>query len=408
MLRIVAMIDDLYNRIILPYITNPYLPAVGIIVASLALGIFLRWVTGKWLVRMAVQSVNQYDDMLVDALRRSILYIVLLTGLNFALRELPRAKAIMPYARPVLVASFIILLAYILTKVLKMLVRIRAEHDQNKVAAVSLTRRSIEITVYTIAGVMVLRTFGVEIAPIITALGVGGLAVALALQETLSNAFAGIYITLANQIRIGDYIRTSDNFEGYVKDIGWRNTTIEMQELNLVLIPNNKLSQAIVVNYHLPNEIQYLLLSFGVHQTTDPQLVEDVLHALVAECGHPTRPEAYMPEHAAGKIRGLLCDPHPLVRFREFGDYTLNFRFFVAISHFDLQFEARHNVMKQIYYRFKRAGIVVPMPIRALQIGSAPDSGNQSLAADEVAELLHEMRTAQKSINNLQPDIPLK
>jgi small-conductance mechanosensitive channel len=324
--------NEFYNRFILPYLTNPYLLPIGIAVASLALGILLRWLTGKWLARITTkrQGAHQYDGMLLEALQKSIVYVVLLTGLNFALRELPRAKAVMAYARPVLSASFIILLAYILTKVLKMVIRIRAEQDQNKVAAVSLTRRTIEISVYTIAGVMVLRAFGVEIAPIITALGVGGLAVALALQETLSNAFAGIYITLANQIRIGDYIRTNDNFEGFVKDIGWRNTTIEMLEMNLVLIPNNKLSQAIVVNYHLPDEIQYLVLNFGVHHSTDPQLVEDVLYALINECGHRTRPEASMREQSEGKIRGLLSEPQALVRFREFGEYTLNFRFFIA------------------------------------------------------------------------------
>jgi small-conductance mechanosensitive channel len=281
-----------------------------------------------------------------------------------------------------------------LTKVLKMLVRIRAEHEHSRVAAVSLTRRAIEIVVYTVASVMVLRSFGVDIAPIITALGVGGLAVALALQETLANLFAGLYITLADQIRLNDYIRMSDGFEGYVRDIGWRNTTIETQELNAVIIPNSKLSQAIVINYNLPSEIQYLLLTFGVHHNTDPQLVEDVLLGMVHDYGYASREEAFNAEATDGKIRGLLFAPEPIVRFREFGEFTLNFRFFVAVSHFDLQFEARSNVMKQIYYAFKRAGIVVPMPIRALQIGSAPEQNgqSQSVSAAEVQALTKEMR----------------
>jgi len=85
------------------------------------------------------------------------------------------------------------------------------------------------------------------------------------------------------------------------------------------------------------------------------------------------------------------------VRFREFGEFTLNFRFFVAVSHFDLQFEARSNVMKQVYYTFKQAGIVIPMPIRALQIGSAPESDTpRSLSAAEMQELLREMRGREK------------
>ncbi|MCS6807271.1 MAG: mechanosensitive ion channel family protein [Candidatus Kapabacteria bacterium] len=388
------MLDQLYD-VISPHLANPYLPSAAIVCGSVIIGIILRWITGRWLVRIAAQSENQYDDILVDALRRSILYVVILTGINIALRELPHAKVIMPYARPVLTASFILLLAYILTKVLKMLVRIQAENEHSRVAAVSLTRRAIEIVVYTVAFVMVLRSFGVDIAPIVTALGVGGLAVALALQDTLSNLFAGIYITLARQICVGDYIRTSDGFEGYVRDIGWRNTVIEMLEMNCVLIPNNKLAQAIVINYNLPTEIQYLLLTFGVHYNTDPQLVEDVLLKMVYQYGSATREEAFaVPSgnpNLSGKIRGLLYNPEPLVRFREFGEYTLNFRLLIAISHFDLQFEARSNVMKQIYYTFKDAGITMPMPIRALQIGSIPDTGSTtSISASEIRELLQE------------------
>ena len=159
------------------------------------------------------------------------------------------------------------------------------------------------------------------------------------------------------------------------------------------MIPNNKLSQAIVINYNLPTETQYLLLTFGVHHNTDPQIVEDVLLKMVHNFGYASPEEAFKADESPDKIRGLLFHPEPIVRFREFGEFTLNFRFFVAVSHFDLQFEARSNVMKQVYYAFKKAGIVVPMPVRALQIGSTPDpSGQPSVSAAEIQSLLKEIR----------------
>jgi small-conductance mechanosensitive channel len=373
------MLDNLAS-IFQRYISNPYVPPVVIVTASVFIGFFLRWFTGKWLARLAQNTHNPYDNMLVEALRRSIFYIALLTGINIALNELPRAKVIMPYARPAIMAGFILLLAYIVTKVLKIIVRIRADHEKSPITAVSLTRRAIEIVVYTIAIITALRAFGVEIAPIVTALGIGGLAVALALQDTLSNLFAGIYLTLANQIRVGDYVRTNDGFEGYVRDVGWRNTTIEMLEMNLVLIPNNKISQAIVINYHLPSEVQYIALSCGVDYSTDPQLVEDLVVSIVQECGFPTREEAEteLKPETEHKIRGLLFDPPPIVRFREFGEYRLEFRFFVAISHFQFQFEARHRFMKRIYKAFKEAGVIIPVPIRALRIETPSESATRS------------------------------
>ena len=96
---------------------------------------------------------------------------------------------------------------------------------------------------------MMLNAVGVSITPIITALGVGGLAMALALQDTLSNLFAGIHILAEHTIRIGDFIRLETGQEGYVEDISWRTTRIRMLPNNMVIVPNSKLAQSVVVNY---------------------------------------------------------------------------------------------------------------------------------------------------------------
>ena len=107
--------------------------------------------------------------------------------------------------------------------------------------------------VVTIGLLVVLRGVGLEITPILTALGVGGLAVALALQDTLANLFAGLYLSVAKHIRLGNYIRLASGEEGYVVDIDWRATRLRQLTNNTVLVPNAKLSQSIVTNYHLPD-----------------------------------------------------------------------------------------------------------------------------------------------------------
>ena len=99
---------------------------------------------------------------------------------------------------------------------------------------------------------MLEQVFEVDIRAILAALGVGGLAVALALQDTLSNLFAGFYVSVARQIRIGDFVKIDAGQSGYVQDIGWRSTTLRELGGSLIFIPNNKLAQSIVTNYHLP------------------------------------------------------------------------------------------------------------------------------------------------------------
>ena len=127
---------------------------------------------------------------------------------------------------------------------------------------------------------VLLAQYHVAITPILTALGVGGLAVALALQDTLSNLFSGFYVAVAGQIRLGDYIKLNTGEEGYVTDIGWRSTTIRALANNHVIIPNSKLAQAIVTNYYLPDKRMGAGVQVGVDYECDPEQVLKVLREI--------------------------------------------------------------------------------------------------------------------------------
>ena len=94
-------------------------------------------------------------------------------------------------------------------------------------ASTSILVTMIELIVYITGALFLLQSFGVSITPLLTALGVGGLAVALALQDTLANLFSGINILLSKQIKMGDFVKLSSGEEGLVIDMNWRNTVIK-------------------------------------------------------------------------------------------------------------------------------------------------------------------------------------
>ena len=123
---------------------------------------------------------------------------------------------------------------------------------------------------------VILNGLGLSITPMLTALGVGGLAIALALQDTLANLFAGFYLTVAKQIRIGNYIRLSSGEEGYLVDIDWRASRLRQLSNNTVLIPNAKLSQSIVTNYHLPEQELAVVIEASVDYGSDLDKVERI------------------------------------------------------------------------------------------------------------------------------------
>src|SRR5262249_34662646 len=103
-----------------------------------------------------------------------------------------------------------------------------------------------------VVAVIVSDALGVSLAPALTALGVGALAVGLALQDTLSNFFSGLYIIFDKPVRPGDFIKVDPSYEGYVESIGWRSTHLRTMANNLVVIPNATLSKAIITNYTCP------------------------------------------------------------------------------------------------------------------------------------------------------------
>ena len=143
---------------------------------------------------------------------------------------------------------------------------------------------------------------GIQITPILTALGVGGLAVALALQDTRSNLFAGVHLLADRPIRVGDYIKIADSVEGYVVDVGWRSTRVRTLQNMVMVVPNKKVAESVITNYDLPEPRVALLLRMGVSYDSDPDHVERVL---VDEA-----------VRAVGEVPGLLAEPAPLARHR--------------------------------------------------------------------------------------------
>ncbi len=129
----------------------------------------------------------------------------------------------------------------------------------------SLTQKLVQMFVVSLGIVWILKVvFNLSLTPLVTAFGVGGLAVALALQDTLSNLFAGFYVSISGLVRLGDYIKLSTAEEGYVTDINWRCTTMRTLTNNLVVIPNNKLGQTNFTNYNLPESRMSLSVSVSV------------------------------------------------------------------------------------------------------------------------------------------------
>ena len=178
---------------------------------------------------------------------------------------------------------------------------------------------------------MILAALGIQITPILTALGVGGLAVALALQDTLSNLFAGIHLLADRPIRSGDYVKVADTVEGHVEDIGWRSTRVRMLQNVVVTIPNKRVAESIMLLRHPGRDWPSRSASAS---TTPPT------RTWSSACSS-------MKRRAVEEVPGLRGQPAPSARLIPgFGEFSLDFTLTCHVKSFTDQFSVQHEIRK--------------------------------------------------------------
>ncbi len=335
-------------------------PIVVLITVLLA-GYIARRLLFRALRRWALNTKTHADDIVIHAFSGPFMIWVVILGVFAAtqLSELRDSTAVK--ISKTLLILWISSLTIVASRLAGNLIKYYGNRMQGALPMTSLTQNLARIIIFTIGFLIILNQFGLSIAPILTALGVGGIAVALALQDTLSNLFAGFYISLAGHIRPGDYIKLDSGGEGYVADITWRSTTVKTGANNLIVVPNAKLAQAIVTNYHLPEKKMTARLPISVSYDSAPEQVEQILLE-EAQALSRERPE-------------LVTAQPPVVRLLPgFGDSSLDFTLYYEVPDFEQQAPAQHELHRRILQRFRDAGIEIPFPVRTVYWRG--DSGN--------------------------------
>jgi small-conductance mechanosensitive channel len=317
------------------------------------LGFLFKKVFYQYLISWAQKTKWRADDVLIPSLRTHIFIWCILLGIYFSSLIL-FPKDILSQISRILIVLFIVSLTIAFSKIISESIKIYSDRLQATVAMAGLTRSISQTIIFIVGFLMILNSLGISITPLLTTLGIGGLAVALALQDTLSNFFAGVHIILAKQIRIGDYIKLESGEEGYVVDINWRTTKIRMLPNNIILIPNAKLAQTIITNYYLPEKEMSVLVQVGVHYESDLEEVEKVTLEVA--------------EEVMKEVAGGVSNFKPFIRDHTFGDFSINFTVILRAKEFVDQYMVKHEFIKRLHKKFKEKGICIPFPITALNV----------------------------------------
>ncbi|HCC56661.1 MAG TPA: mechanosensitive ion channel family protein [Solibacterales bacterium] len=331
----------------------------GVLLLTLIGASLVRRLLFRVIRRMAATATSQAGPILISTLRGPIMIWGLILGLHFATQTSELPPRALHYIAKSLFALWLISITIMVSQLVGNLVRHYGGRSNGQMPATSLTKSLAQIFVAVIGLLILLNHLGISITPLLATLGVGGLAVALALQDTLSNLFAGFYISIAGQVRLGDYIRLNSGEEGVVADISWRSTMMRTLGHNLIIVPNAKLGQAIITNFNFPNQYLAVQVAVGVGYDSDPDQVEAVL---VDEA-----------VRGVGQISGLLAEPAPNARLNPgFGDSALQFTLTVFVAEFAQQFAVQSEMRKRILKRLRVEKIDMPFPTRTVMVRQQP------------------------------------
>ena len=210
--------------------------------------------------------------------------------------------------------------------------------------------RVTPILVYSLGILMALDLIGVSITPLVAGLGIGGLAVALALQPTLSSFLSGTYLITEGELNEGDFVELEGGPSGFVMDVGWRSTKVRDRFNNLIMIPNSKMIDSIMTNYYSQTKLMTIIVACGVSYESDLKRVEDVVL-----------------EEAAGvrdDLEEAVDDYEPLIYFTDFGESNIDFVVLLQAEDRAASFVVRHELIKRLHDRFNRDGIEINYPVR--------------------------------------------
>jgi small-conductance mechanosensitive channel len=323
---------------------------VSVLVGTVLIGYIVRTIIfakiSKW-----SQARSGLATRIIQIIKGPVIIWFLMLGIYLGLQMSIVPKDVVGVIGKILLALGIFSITLVCVNLSTSLIAKHSLMIEGVMPITSLTQNIARIIIFSIGFLIILNTF-VPVGPILATLGVGGLAVALALQDTLSNIFSGFYIIISKQLRIGDYVKLDSGEEGYITDITWRATQIKALPNNVILIPNEKLTKAICTNYNLPDKEIAIGVQVSVHYNSDLDRVERVTVEVARE--------------VMKEVPGAVPTFEPAVRFHTFNNSSIDFSVGLRAKEFTGQYLLKHEFIKRLVKRYNQENIVMPYPIVAV------------------------------------------
>jgi small-conductance mechanosensitive channel len=332
------------------YISNEYALAAIVLVVTFLVFRLLLGLFNKFFVKLTSKTKTDIDDILLAKATMPMNFVALLLSLRLSLDELPLSESLSETMALLVYTALVMAIGYLVYVFVDIALlegwKRLAKRSKVKVneSITSLVHGTLKVVLIILALLYILELWGVEIVPLLGALGIAGLAVALALQPVLANIFSGVSVVIDKSVKVGDWLVLEDGTWGVIQKIGIRSTRVQTFDKDMIIIPNTQLADSQIRNVSLPAKEVRKIVPFGVAYGSD---IEKVKKVVLAELK---------------KVKHVLKDPEPTVRFLEMGDSSLNFKAFFYIDSYENGYTAVDDANTKIYNALNKAGIEIPFP----------------------------------------------
>lgn len=315
-----------------------------LLLGGLIAGVFFEKFVFKNLKDFANKTQFIGNELIFASLQGKPKLWFFLAGIYGAILTLPISPNVSVILQKIITAIILYTVTLVFAKIAAGFMTLYGQRIEGLSA--SLFANLVRILVLAFGILIILESLGINLTPILATLGIGGLVVALAFQETLSNLYSGLYLIISGQVRNGDYVKLGTGEEGYIMDITWRNTTIKELANNIIVVPNNKLASAIFKNYHLPAKEINLQISVGISYDSNLELVEKVTLEVANE--------------VMQNVVGGVPNFDPFIRYHELADFKINCIVFLKVVEFLDQRLVKHEFIKRLHKRYQEENIEFP------------------------------------------------
>jgi small-conductance mechanosensitive channel len=331
---------------------NQYFQVLLILIGAILLAKIIKEIVLVLLKRLTAKTQTDLDDVIIQIISKPLYSIILVAGLHYSIIMLDLLNNYTNIANKIFFVIYTLLVTSAIAKIITTLISEWLKVKKNFEAVPKLISKVINLAIYLTALIIILSYFGVEISPLIAGLGIGGLAVGLALQNTLANFFSGIHIISDEPIKLGDYIEIGTEVAGTVIDIGWRSTKIKTLSGDIIIMPNNTVSESIITNLSKNDQTVSAKILCGVDYSADMEQVEKITLELANNIQKNTQ--------------GAVEDYTPSFAFTQFADSNINFTVYLRAKTRMDRMKLQNIFMKALKKKFDEEKIEISWPVRKI------------------------------------------